>query len=354
MEQQETFEDYNRRQLLRDLTDNERAVYRLLDLGVHQSLIAKRIDRSRAYVCQVVKRAEGLGLLSRKTKDRNYNLEYELSAPLKKAIQKEVKQEQREKIAEQYTYSTSHNIRLKYPITRKDGNISQDVRAGFFRKWKPRGPERYLFWIPGRQGYGDIMVEVHPKTLIGYFSAEHKIPAKNPAERDHLIKLAIHEGILKFITRQRSFNCFIEVTTPEGLDYGEQISKTHYAFEMPNDYPAAAALIGHSTASGWFVDASPAAHGEPDKIHVETCDLRQATELEAGIHAVKQMPGILAALEQKLSPIQGIEAQVKAIDAHIKGGTPVQYQLNQVVGLLAAALKKIDILEGKINGTAKV
>lgn len=350
---QTTFEDYRRQQLLRNLTDNDRAVYRLLDMGVHQSLIAKRIGRSRAYVCQVVKKGRDLGLLKRTTKDRQYNLEYELSDPLKKAIKKEETPENREKIADQFTYSTSHNIRLKYPIIRKTG-ISLDTRAGFFRKWKPRGPERYLFWMPGRQGYGDIMIDVTPKSLIAYFSAEQKIPARNPAERDQLIRLAIHEGVLKFISRQRAFGYTIDVETPEGLDHGRQITKTHYAFEMSRENPAVSPLIGKETPSGFWVDQSPADHGEADKLHVETLDIQQATQLEAGIHAAQQMPRILAELERKLSPIQGIETKIATIEATLTSGTPLENRVNQLIGLLAAALTKIDRLEDRVNGTTTV
>ena len=99
-----------------------------------------------------------------------------------------------------------------------------------------------------------------------------------------------------------------------------------------------------------MVDNSPEGHGDYDHSELECYDGKLATETERGLKAALTLPETLAELNRKLTPLIGLEEKVDSINAAVQGGSRLELQYQQLVGILAHCMRRIEMLEDDLNG----
>jgi hypothetical protein len=354
-----TLTDVEAKEWLHHLTARDLEV---LDLIGREGLTASQVSRlkriSRTGISRLVVQAEELHLLTATT-TRPYNKRYRVEKPLQ-ALLSSTETPGR---VRPYTTCRPHNIRLKYRIILQEGPLSRDRRAGYLKSWKPRGPERLLYRIPGRVDMGDVTIEAHPGSLVAYYSAHQEVVAESVKSAEALILTSIHEAVLRFVVAQARFGNRMDLESPtSGKATAEalqalQVTATHYAFKASRAGPLGA-MVGQR-AGPWWVDGSPRDEGDPDHIEVETQDLPEATDLDQAIRAVKAGPPatagpeILAAMEMRLRPLEAMGERVEAIHAMVSSGTTLEYKYHQVVGILAQTMGHLEKALGRIERLEK-
>jgi hypothetical protein len=350
-----TLTDVEAKEWLHHLTARDLEV---LDLIGREGLTASQVSRlkriSRTGISRLVVQAEELHLLTATT-TRPYNKRYRVEKPLQ-ALLSSTETPGR---VRPYTTCRPHNIRLKYRIILQEGPLSRDRRAGYLKSWKPRGPERLLYRIPGRVDMGDVTIEAHPGSLVAYYSAHQEVVAESVKSAEALILTSIHEAVLRFVVAQARFGNRMDLESPtSGKATAEalqalQVTATHYAFKASRAGPLGA-LVGQR-AGPWWVDGSPRDEGDPDHIEVETKDLPEATDLDQAIKAVKAggSHGLLGPLEALTAKVEALTPTMEAIQAMMTAGSTLQYKFDQLVGILAAALGREERLEKKVEELEK-
>jgi hypothetical protein len=355
-----TLTDAEGRAWLQDRPARDLDILRLIAEDQPAARIARVKGLSKALISRIINQAVQHHLLT-ETSSRPYNKTYKVERPLKDHLART--SEETAGGVRPFVVHRPHNIRLKYRITMQGGPLSRDKRAGYLKSWKPRGPERLMYWIPGRADMGSVTIEAHPGSLVGYYSAHQEVVAENMAACEALILTSIHEAVLRFVTLQARYNCRLDLEAPTTKDPAAlkaiQVTDTHYPFPASRNGPLGA-LVGQRVGP-WWVDGSPADAGDPDHIEVETKDLMEATDLENGLKAIQAAgraptgPDLLRELEKRLSPIELLTTKVEAIHAMVSSGTTLQARYDQVVGILAGtmghlerAMVRIDKLEKKV------
>jgi len=343
-----TLTDAEGRAWLQARPDRDLHILRLVAEGQPASRISRVRGVSKALTSRIINQAVQHHLLT-ETSSRPYNKTYRVERPLKDHLART--SEETPGGVRPYVVHRPHNIRLKYRVISQDGPLSRDKRAGYLKSWKPRGPERLMYWVPGRADMGSVTIEVHPRSLVGYYSAHQGVVAENMVAAEALILVSIHEAILRFVTLQARFSCRIDLEAPTTKDPAAlkaiQVTATHYPFPASRKGPLGA-MVGQRVGP-WWVDGSPADAGDPDHIEVETSDPVEATDLEAGLKAI-QAAGRVPAGPDLLHPIELLTSKVEAIHAMVSSGTTLQARYDQVVGILAATLGRLERLENRVYG----
>ncbi len=380
MEQQTTFDDLAIFQYVRSLNVTQINVIQLLDQGEYQASIAKRLRRSRSYVNQLVRKLERYGLVIPQRITVQYRgktssiatadplcgraTTYVVTDRLKDLLAQNPNQ------AGSYTLCIPHHVKFKIPVlAQRGGGIVTDgwrrdrrTRAVHIKSWRPKGPERHLFHVqvPG----GTIGVEVHGKTLVAYRTERTHVLAASVDEATQIVAAQIQQGVSTFVADQERQGVLLTIGTPQ------LIAKPHFAFASA----AAKAVVtaGQSLATpGLYCDDSlkdrgPAAPGE-----LETTDPLIADQVDRGLrNALNLGPLVEQAVEQavanqfsaqnqtlldemaaRLDPITqtlgSVAASVSTVWAHVQGGTTLQYQFNQLVGLLNNTLIEMQAIRAE-------
>jgi len=369
-ERQQTLEDLAALHYVQRLSPLQVRILKLLALGDHtQSEIARRLNVSRQYIHQIVKKFQKYNLLQEngrawtvkyRTDDRSHREDYlsreKAEAAAEKAREKGLsptlepstgspynatysvnptlrKQIDQETGYIQYSNCNTHHIRRSYSILRQSGPVATDWRTGFIKSWEMRGGTRFKFSYSGKDHAPNVTVDVHPGTLTAYPDRGQTVTAESIEDAEEIIRKAIDDAITLFIEKQRQFGVYIEAS------HGRQVTKTHYGFIFSTDAPHAAE---QTALPGFWIDHSPEANGDPRHAEIETLDPALATGLDRAILQMHRIDstiadGIAAALPQAMGPLT---AQLSSIEAAVCGGITMQQKVDNLTMILASMLKK--------------
>lgn len=276
-----------------------------------------------------------------------------------------------------------------------DGWRSSRVKAVHVRSWQPRGPARHLFHVdtPG----GLVGIEVHGPTLVAYRVDRGHIAARSIDEATQLVVSYIQEAVSRFVEEQSWFGTSLRLGAPSVisrphyafasrlggklLDLGQQLRSDGLYVdgsprshgqpglgEIETDDPVLADLVDSGLRAALSIDsvierqlaehhravlgdvravvteviqdqvfAAPAAPAAPalDAAAVVP-DVRAAVQEELATQNVSLMGGLSDHLSSLfLPPLEQIGKTTHAIYAQVTAGQTQQYQLNQLIGLIA-------------------
>ncbi len=374
-ERQATFDDLAAVQYVRSLNATQINIIRLLEQGQYQAQVARRLKKSRSYVCQVVGKLESYGLIVARRltfvhKGKTHTIA--TTDPLQNRATGYIVTPRLQNLLAQnpnkdgsYTLCIPHHIKIKIPILDQNQPVvtagwrQSRARAILVRSWKPRGPERHLFHI--QTVGGTVGVEYHGKSLVAYRVERTHLMAADVEEATALAAAQIQDGVARFVEEQGWFGVRLTLGTPTIID------KPHFAFASK----AARKVLdaGHQlTTPGIYCDNSLAHHGRPDAGEIETTDPILADQIDRGLRnalniepiversvargMVEQSKTILDGFCQQLDPIQqtlgSIYETANTVLAHVQGGTTLEYQFTQIVTLLTHTLNEIKDLRGRV------
>lgn len=374
-ERQATFDDLAAVQYVRSLNATQIDIIRLLEQGDYQANIARRLKKSRSYVCQVVGKLESYGLIVARRltfvhKGKTHTIA--TTDPLQGRATGYIVTPRLQNLLAQnphkdgsYTLCIPHHLKIKIPILDQNQPVvtagwrQSRARAILVRSWKPRGPERHLFHV--QTVGGTVGVEYHGKSLVAYRVERTHLMAADVEEATALAAAQIQDGVARFVEEQGWFGVRLTLGTPQIID------KPHFAFASKTARTVLDA--GHRlTTPGVYCDDSLAHHGRPDAGEIETTDpiladqidrgLRNALHLEPLVERsvargmVEQSKTILDGFCQHLDPIQqtlgSIYETANTVLAHVQGGTTLEYQFTQIVTLLTHTLNEMKDLRARI------
>ena len=374
-ERQATFDDLAAVQYVRSLNATQINIIRLLEQGDYQANIARRLKKSRSYVCQVVGKLESYGLIVARRltfvhKGKTHTIA--TTDPLQGRATGYIVTPRLQNLLAQnphkdgsYTLCIPHHIKIKIPILDQNrplvtaGWRQSRARSILVRSWKPRGPERHLFHV--QTVGGTVGIEYHGKSLVAYRVERTHLMAADVDEATTLAAAQIQDGVARFVEEQGWFGVRLTLGTPTIID------KPHFAFASK----AARKVLdaGHQlTTPGVYCDDSLAHHGRPDAGEIETTDPILADQIDRGLRnalniepiversvargMVEQSKAILDGFCQQLDPIQqtlgSIYETANTVLAHVQGGTTLEYQFTQIVTLLTHTLNEIKDLRGRV------
>lgn len=374
-ERQATFDDLAAVQYVRSLNATQINIIRLLEQGQYQAQVARRLNKSRSYVCQVVGKLESYGLIvARRIAFTHKGKTHTIATtdPLQNRATGYIVTPRLQNLLAQnpnkdgsYTLCIPHHIKIKIPILDQNrplvtaGWRQSRARSILVRSWKPRGPERHLFHV--QTVGGTVGIEYHGKSLVAYRVERTHLMAADVDEATTLAAAQIQDGVARFVEEQGWFGVRLTLGTPTIID------KPHFAFASK----AARKVLdaGHQlTTPGIYCDNSLAHHGRPDAGEIETTDPILADQIDRGLRnalniepiversvargMVEQSKAILDGFCQQLDPIQqtlgSIYETANTVLAHVQGGTTLEYQFTQIVTLLTHTLNEIKDLRGRV------
>jgi len=374
-ERQATFDDLAAVQYVRSLNATQINIIRLLEQGQYQAQVARRLNKSRSYVCQVVGKLESYGLIvARRIAFTHKGKTHTIATtdPLQNRATGYIVTPRLQNLLAQnpnkdgsYTLCIPHHIKIKIPILDQNrplvtaGWRQSRARSILVRSWKPRGPERHLFHV--QTVGGTVGIEYHGKSLVAYRVERTHLMAADVDEATTLAAAQIQDGVARFVEEQGWFGVRLTLGTPTIID------KPHFAFASK----AARKVLdaGHQlTTPGVYCDNSLAHHGRPDAGEIETTDPILADQIDRGLRnalniepiversvargMVEQSKAILDGFCQQLDPIQqtlgSIYETANTVLAHVQGGTTLEYQFTQIVTLLTHTLNEIKDLRGRV------
>ena len=374
-ERQATFDDLAAVQYVRSLNATQINIIRLLEQGQYQAQVARQLNKSRSYVCQVVGKLESYGLIvARRIAFTHKGKTYTIAPtdPLQNRATGYIVTPRLQNLLAQnpnkdgsYTLCIPHHIKIKIPILDQNrplvtaGWRQSRARSILVRSWKPRGPERHLFHV--QTVGGTVGIEYHGKSLVAYRVERTHLMAADVDEATTLAAAQIQDGVARFVEEQGWFGVRLTLGTPQIID------KPHFAFASKTARTVLDA--GHQlTTPGIYCDDSLAHHGRPDAGEIETTDPILADQIDRGLRnalniepiversvargMVEQSKTILDGFCQQLDPIQqtlgSIYETANTVLAHVQGGTTLEYQFTQIVTLLTHTLNEIKDLRGRV------
>lgn len=374
-DKQTTFEDLSAIQYVRSLNATQIDIIRFLELGDYQAHIARRLKKSRSYVCQVVRKLESYDLIIARRltfTHKGTTTTIATDDPLQGRATSYVVTPKLQALLAQnprkdgsYTLCIPHYIKIKIPILKQNKDLvtagwrQSRARAVLVRSWRPRGPERHLFHVETTGG--PIGVEYHGSSLVAYRVERTHLLAADVGEATALAAAQIQDGVARFVEEQGWFGVQLSLGTPT------IISKPHFAFASK----AARKVLdaGHQlTTPGVYCDDSLAGHGRPDVGEIETSDPVLADQIDRGLRnainivpiveqtlargMVEQSKTILDGFCEQLDPIRQMTSSIyetaNTVLAHVQGGTTLEYQFTQIVTLLTHTLNEMKDLRARI------
>lgn len=330
LDRQVTLECISGTTAVRGLSENQRRIVSLIQCGLCQADIAKKLKFSRAYVCQTVKRLESLGEIKAKPVyekvpgKRSYTKFYELSPDLISRIKGE-------RVAEPFTAIRLHNFRLKVSIISQSKDISLDKRASYEKSWTMRGGPRHRFWYSGKAGMPTVSLDIHPKTIVAYTDKGQRIAAKDDKEAEAIGWRSIYAAIDLFVEQQSKFGVQIEIER-----VGKKLGKLHGGFSISENIEKEGVHI-----PGWWIDRSDMR--ETGKPEVESDIPENYSRLDQLIKVSEQvdltaMPTAMKEINEKLNPLSQNVLQVQAM---LQGGITISQQYEQMLNFMTKVLDEM-------------
>jgi len=312
---------------VKGLTEPQRKIISLVSCGLCQADIARKLQVSRSYVNQVIKRMETHGLIQRvdthKTQPgkRSYTLFYQLSPELQSRVKGD-------KMAEPFTACRVHNLRMKVAIISVSDPLSTDKRTGYQHSWKMRGPLRHKYWYSGKAGMPSCTIDYHIKTLVCYVDKKQTIIAKTPKEAEDIGWRAIYQALDQFIELQSKFGIQIDVAHT-----GTVIGKPHGGF-VGTDSPV---MDEGVRTKDWWIDRSQEAELGPGHPELETTNKEGMTRLDNLIKVSEQVD-LIKLPEIFKDIVNPIAASVLQVQAMMQGSITNQQMLENVTKLISSVL----------------
>lgn len=332
-DRQLTFSDVATVHRIKSLTRNQRKILSLVSLQLTQTDIAGKLGFSRAYINQVIKRLESIGMIKRLSTQpvrdgvRQYNLFYEVCPDVK--------------IPDiEFTACRVHNVRKKFRIIRQSGPASIDKRTSYTKSWQMRGWQGHKYWYPGKAGMPSVTIDLNPKTMVIYVDKGQKIIARDPEQAKEIAWYAIYQAREKFIEEQERFHVEFEIERA-----GEDIAKIHGGF-----------AIGQKTAEegvsvpGWWIDESETremgyAEAETD-IPGAMSRLDRTIKLSEQIGNLEALPEAMKQINDKLNPMT---SQVSQLVSQLQGGRPIESMFQNALDMMLRMMEKMDRMDDKIR-----
>lgn len=373
VDRQATFEDLAANQYVRSLGATQIDIIRLLEQGDYQAHIARRLGKSRSYVCQIVRRLESYGLLVARRLTFSHEGKTHTVAvtdPLQGRATGYIVTPRLQALLAQnphkdgsYTLCTPHHLKIKIPILDQNRSVvttgwrQSRARSVHVRSWRPRGPERHLFHVVITGS--TIGVEYHGSSLVAYRVERTHLLATDVNEATAIAAAQIQDGVARFVEEQGWSGVRITLGTPQVID------RPHFAF--PSGAAKQVIHAGQRLATpGVYCDDSLA---RQDVAEIETTDPILATQIDRGLRnalnieplversvargMVESSKTLLDGFCQHLAPIQStlgsIYETANTVLAHVQGGTTLEYQFTQIVTLLSHTLNTMQDLQARIE-----
>lgn len=308
------------------LSKNQRSVLSLLNAGLLQAGVAVRLNVSRPYVNQIVKRLESLGLVKRRGKTFFYDLSNEALGLLSGA-----------RSFDEFTPARLHNFKKKFRILSGPSVPCLDERVHYQDSWKMRGPLRHKFWYSGEAGTPSVTVDFHIKTLVIYVDSGQQILARSVEEAQELGWLAIQKARDAWIKDQRFFGVDYQVE-----EIGTVIAKVHAGFVMMDRDPLVREVLeengGKVGHADYWVDKSVEKEMGPGYCEAETAEPEHMTRLGRGIQTIE---AIQPEAFKDLEKIGSMSESVLRVEAALQGGLSMSKQHELMVGFMTKALDEM-------------
>lgn len=396
---QTTLDDVHAIEYIDDLTQKQINIIRLLERGLHQSEIARRLKCDKSTVNRTVRKLEEYGFViperiyiklnneeifkkdTGKIKSiakadpwRGRATQYILTNRLKNLLN-QLPQIGYRKPRGEHTLIKIHNLKYKYPILSQSGEIFKSgwkthsqIKSIYSHSWTPKGPqERHQFHVQTPNGI--IGIEYHCKSLVAYHTERNDLLAKDGEEALQILATYIQAGVSEFIHEQhRDGNCTLQLGQPK------QITQPHFAFEST----AVKKMIErgeNTTLPGLFVDDSLKKKGLArgnEYGELETKDINAAGAVDIALRKSFHMEEIVKktvettinnsdftpnAVSDQLNALVSqmglfsntLQASAKNIEVLTNGGTAAEFRIGQVVGVLGKVLEDQNLMRTKIN-----
>lgn len=329
---QTTFEDVKSVRKVKALTDRQRQVLALLDQGVMQSGISRRLNITPARVCQIVSALEKKGLVKAKTQQatfehRKYRQWFDVVPEAKIEGIK-------------LSPIRAHNFIAKYKVHAQSGELVLDKRAGYNRSKKMKGPLRHIFWFDLEHGLPSVTVEWHIKTLLVYVNKNQTIAAKSEAEAQEIGWYAVQKAKDQFVQSQDKFGVRLDVDK-----VGTKISKPHGGFVM-NEKGPIPKEAPQMLVDTWIDSSKTKEVGPGQYEHEHYLNDPRYTSAEKGmlaaIDVVKFMPEVM----QKFGVM---DSNISSIMATVQSGTTTEQMFRQSLGLISRLVEKINHMDDQIK-----
>jgi len=326
---------------LKSLSRRQRSVLSLLNCGLLQAGVAERLHVSRAYVNQIVRHLESLGLVMRRKPSFFYDLSPEAKSLLAGSSS-----------LDEYTPARMHNFKKKFRILSVVQEPSLDARAQYLKSWKMRGSPRHKFWYSG-SGIPSVTVDYHIRTLVIYIDRGQNILARTVEEAEALGWLAIQKARDRWVCDQEAF----------GRDYvveevGTVIGKPHAGFLMKDSDPVIRQVLeerdGAVGYADYWVDKSPEKEMGAGWCEAETAEKGNMTRLGRGIQFIEHIdenvsaavdkaitPAVPAALEEMNGKLGGLGDGLQQVQAMLQGSITTAQQNDNILKFLSKIMDEM-------------
>ena len=354
---QTTLDDVYDLQYVKGLSATQISIVRLLKDGYYEAMAARQLHISRSTVNKLVKALEKRNLISPNRFSlawRGKTKEIATGDPLAGRAATWNVSDTLDRYIEQNPFASGaitlcmpHNIRPKYPILSQRGEPDMNQahhsrsRSIFIKSWKSKGPLRHQWHVTTREAV--VSVELHPKVLIASRVNRTHIPAASREEATMIAVAQVQKGVDIWL-REQGWNGYeVRLGSPSN------VGPYHFAF--PSDMAKKMLVMGGQiTLPGVFADRSPEEHGMAFA-EIETYSPAIADAVDRGLRNAANLneevgKAVASSIQDTLGPLA---ETVSSIEAHLMGGTTIQYQYQQLVGLLAANMQKMQAMEEEMR-----
>jgi hypothetical protein len=310
---------------LKPLSKNQRSVLSLLNAGLLQAGVARRLNVSRPYVNQIVRGLESLGLIQRRGKTFFYDLSAEAKSLLSGT-----------QSLDEFTPARLHNFKKKFRILSALQSPCLDSRAHYTDSWKMRGPLRHKFWYSGGSGIPSVTVDYHIRTLVIYIDKGQQILARSVEEATEMGWLAVQKARDAWVRDQRAFGIDFMVE-----EIGIPIVKVHAGFVMMEKDPVIKEVVENGGDVGYadyWIDKSPEKELGSGHCEAETSQPENMTRLGRGIQVIET---IQPEAFKDLGKIGVVSDSLIRVEAMLQGGITISAQYEQMVNFMTKALDEM-------------
>jgi DNA-binding MarR family transcriptional regulator len=349
---------------LKSLSTNKLKIISLLDDFLYPAAISRRLHLSRSYVSRFCNELLFKGLIHKEYINplTRRATSYKLSTELKNHLERI----QASKPNTDFTFCIPHYIRYKFPLLKKTHktpalktNRFAASKVKLEGEWCMVGGKRYKFSMK-HETIGNVGIIVQPNSIIVSQRERYPIVAKSIEDATIIVAMALSDVASRFVQEQRWEGNVCELGTPS------LVGSPHYAFSSKIAQRVVAA--GNTllqVGEGLEIDNSLKAKGIKDLSEIETTSYEQADLVDKGLRIAvsleKDLPNMIKSeLKSVADEILGMNAQAEKIDilcnsvqALVRGGIPINANLEQLMGIVARQGESINILQQSMLGIIK-
>jgi hypothetical protein len=249
-----------------------------------------------------------------------------------------------------------HKIRYKYPITDKTKPIS--LTTGRFaaakvkhqKTWCMRGGCRYVFNMKHERA-GNIGIIVHPRSMEVYQRDRHQIPSASLEDATNQLAIAINDVAHRFVQEQGWESVNFSLGQPTLVGSPHYAARSELARAITDKNQTQLQFVG-----GLEVDKSlEDKYKDPKYAEIEGQDIDVVNIVDQGLKNAYNLntllPGLVAPIikTEITTAMAALHTDFENLTAHINAGNTMQYQFNQMAGLLSSTLKTMHELQDEIK-----